>query len=610
MDSLIQAVHDAWPETDSREIYDWARDYIDLPAGGYSIPGKFHVEKSRYAIKVFQDYKNDRIRKQSVRKGTQLFGTGIFDICAVWSVGYRPGPLMFNMQTDPIAKSHSTTRLGPLFKQCSDPRIRSLLPDNPDHDAIQEKIFRNGNPLYIQGPSIGNLQSKSISKSFNDEIWIWKPGRLGEAHARVDAYKRVGASKVANISQGGYVKDDMEAEMHEGDMAEWEVACLNCGQFFLPTWSAKTEDGFTWGIVWDGGSNPIWETVRWVCPHCRKGFPDGAETKARLNETGRYRITNPHASASVKSYHWNALIATPLPELVGWFLKATAAKNNGVIELLKAFIQKALAEPFHDDLIVERMDIRTQAYKPDGAWSEEFIRFMTVDKQMGHFWYVIRAWSKFSDSRLLYFGRAVTWEELREAQIKFGVRDACVFVDCRHDTHEVYGQTAVYDWNCMRGEDREDFVHKEDGLRRLYAPEQQVSPVVGKKSQELAAYLTSLTAEAMQRYTEGRLAARIFMFAKPALQGILTRFVKGLGPSWEVYELDRDGNALNPQYPPQINSVDLRTKHNEKTGREESYWHERRNDHARDCELMQLAAAAMAEILVNIDFNPKAKEAA
>lgn len=606
MDAILTAFADAFQPEDNRPIWEWARENVVLPASGFAIPGNFHVEKSRHAIKPFQDFQDETVRKQTICKATQTFGTGVADICAAWSVRQRPGPMMFNFQTDPIAKAHATTRLFPIIRRC--PSLKPLLPDDRHDDTKQQITFRNGNPLYVQGPSIANLQSRSIRHSFNDEIWIWGDERLKEAHARVDAFKRIGTSKIMNISQAGLIKDAMDREWQEGDQAEWTVACVHCGVFHAPFWERKRADGSKWGMKWDGGNIPIMESIRFECPECRKHSPSSAVLLAQWNLTGRFEVGNPSALPENKSYHWNALIMKPWPDLVNDFVKALSAKRNGAIKPLMDFIQKDLSEPWNEDQIFERVKIITTDYKPDDAWKEEAFRFMTMDVQKDHFWIIVRAWSAAGSSRLLKFDHSVSWEQLRDIQKEFKVLDNHCFVDIGYAGRqaEVCGRCAMFGWAAFRGEDdakQRGFKHEEDETFRYYSPMTRLNPSLGLKNEELAEFIQKLSPEKYQAYQNGDLFCPQFRWSNPLIKDVLAALRSGNGADWRVYEgVGRDVQERlrlkeNPYFG-QMAGEEKRPRH-DRMGNEIWEWCKigSAGNHAFDCECENIVAACMAEII-------------
>ena len=103
-------------------------------------------------------------------------------------------------------------------------------------------------------------------------------------------------------------------------------------------------------------------------------------------------------------------------KLVLEWLKAIEEKKKGNIEPTKAFIMKRLAQVWNEEVDLKAdwqiLDDRKAAYDPEDEWEEEFRRFLTVDMQKDHFWYVCRAWAKGGASRLIEFGKFRAFDEI------------------------------------------------------------------------------------------------------------------------------------------------------------------------------------------------------
>ena len=51
----------AWQERDTREIYEWAAEHINLPSSGYAISVRFNVELSPWLKRPFEAIKNQNM---------------------------------------------------------------------------------------------------------------------------------------------------------------------------------------------------------------------------------------------------------------------------------------------------------------------------------------------------------------------------------------------------------------------------------------------------------------------------------------------------------------------------------------------------------------------
>ncbi len=473
---LAVDAHNGWTPPDTRPIYEWAADNIDLPAGGYAIPGRFDVQRSRHLIDVFHDLNDPEIRQVNLLKGIQSAGTLSAELWLVYVLANEPGPAMWNFHDEALAKRNAQTRLMPIIKGC--PALAHLLP-NDRHDLNKMGVvFRNGVPLDIQAGTIGRLQGRSIRYMVNDELWQWDDGMFREATARLDAYARFGMEKVVNVSQAGIEGGQWHQICFDKatSFSEWQVPCIHCGAFQVLRMELASKESSRLLMLWDeNGGN-----IRYECQACGKPMEDSASLKAHFNEHGKYADAGPLAVKRTR--RWNSLCWTPWAKIVEEYRYALDAKKQGSLEPLKSFIMKRLAEFWREDETIPI--IKPEFYDIENTNSpEKSVRFMSVDVQTDHFWCLVREWQADGSSRLLHWSRALSWSELIETQKRFNVSSgewqalrawerggrkgqrpatvSHVVIDTGGDrTQEVYDSCWKFGWIGLKGTDRESYVHR------------------------------------------------------------------------------------------------------------------------------------------------------
>jgi hypothetical protein len=188
-------------------------------------------------------------------------------------------------------------------------------------------------------------------------------------------------------------------------------------------------------------------------------------------------------------------------------------------------------------------------------------RTMGVDVQRGHFWVVVRRWSKTGHSRLMAFARIDSWGNVEAYAKQHGVHHALVLVDSGDNTQEVYRETAKRNWKTAKGSGSDDFaVTSKDGqtTRRFYSEKQSI--IVPGIPQRATLIVHSATA------------------GKDLLHGLRARRV------W-TYALD-----AGTDYPDQLNA-EVRIK-DRRTGKPQWILPQGKKDnHALDCEILALLAA-------------------
>lgn len=563
---------------DTREIFDWAAENIELPFS-YARPGAFNVQSSRYLIEPLRAMRDNGIRKVTVMKAVQTGGTLIADVAVPWFVANNPGPILWNMQTDPVAEDHAVSRVIPMLQGCKS--LKALLPTDPRLMTKSGVMFPHM-PLWINGSAPAKLQSKSVLLLINDEVWLWDSGRLQWAMGRVSAFERVGLSKVLTISQPGDKGDDFDEMWTDGTMEEWEVQCPLCNGYFVPQWNARRDDDTTWGVKWDTNDTTrpdgawnmpaVLETIRYECPSCRGEFKDGLQLKTHWNSTGRFTKTNPNPSPAHRSFRWSSITVDAWTSLVTQFIKAKVAMDSGVDAPMKVFIQSRLARPYDPEARVAGERMKAESYDVQTDWPDAVARFMTVDVQAEHYWVEVREWAANGESRQLHWGKEFTEDGLVELQQRLGVPGNCVFVDTGFDSRRIYGMLVRQGWTGFKGEDRDFYTHtvktpKGSGrVMRFYSEAKYGDPAMGTSGQ-------------------GKRFARFYMFASPGVKQVVCKLRDGKGPKWR--------SMPDREYEKQM-FAERRQKVTDKFGRDKWVWAVvRKDNHAFDCACMQVVCAFM-----------------
>lgn len=529
---------------DRRPIYEWAKDHLTLPAS-YAIQGKFDVSLSRPLIQVFDDIQNPLVNRVRFRKPPRFGGSMIADIAIPWVICNDPGPIMWNWQSDEMAKGHMKEKAWPLWN--SSAVFRAMLPTGR-HDKTNTEIFFGPFFLVAQGANLNSLQSKGIRWLFNDELWlpVWQE-LYAHAVRRTMDFERSGSYKIVDVSQAGNEGDVESRNFDEGNRCIWGYPRPGGGDPVQLLMGGKREDGSRWGLVFNedaklksGGYNKTraMETARYVCKETGKEWADVPETRQEWNRTGLYIPTNPTAPRRFTSYSVNALLTRPMAELVSAKIDALNLASMGDMSGLRDFKQSLESLPWAEQHLSITLNTKSNGYKvADYANGQkldgESKRTMMMDRQHGiggdtpHRWVEIRAWRADGSSRLLYFGRFDTKEACREIQQKYGVPDRCVWQDAKYEKHEVFKECAQYGWVGVFGSSQNSWTHytrlpgNPEALKMTlpYSPVQFTeAPGTGAK----AHYLT---------------------FCEDYMADILANLASGRGVAWEMPD------DVDPRYP-------------------------------------------------------------
>ena len=305
---LANAVHLGTAPFSEDGIVKWAEKNVILPGGGYAISGGFRCESSRHLIAPLEAMANDTVRRVSIRKATQTGGTLLADLYVPWTFEHRPGPVLWLMQKEEVARDHAETRVGKLIRE-GIKSIAHLLPEDLHKMRLQEIILRHGVPFYMRGPSLANTQSKSIRHLILDECWLYKPGVLAQAEARVEAFEKVGTSKIIEISQGSVVGDQFDESCEKAEQHHWQVPCVHCNQL-QPLLLEERTPG-TGKRIYRMTWNESGSEVRLVCRHCSQPMTWSESLRGFQNRGGAYVWDGRKKNPRHLFFDWPKLISKP-----------------------------------------------------------------------------------------------------------------------------------------------------------------------------------------------------------------------------------------------------------------------------------------------------------
>lgn len=579
-----EGLFDFFRAADTRPIWQWAEDHITLPHSARR--SFFSSDTAPYIKAPLEALQSPSVRECTVVAAVQSSKSTIAEVYANWIISEDPGPVMWNFQTDDDAKTAAETRIWPMFNRCKP--VAAKIQQGNSKRRTQTVIFNDGSFLVIQGANApSNLQSQSIRYLINDEVWLWPAGHLDEARKRVTAFWN---SKILNVTSGGVVGDDVDMAFRAGTMCEWSFECPKCRTVQPWKWSQlKWDDNTTTRtLTGEWKLQEVAKTIRYECAgeSCKQTFIDQPNIRKALNARGVYRAMNENPVPNKVSFHWNALAVEWIPwaSLVNEFLAAVDAARHAVMLPLQEFTQKRLAEQWEERAPEDKVTVPSSDYNQGDDWELEKMRFMTVDVQEDHFWYVIRAWAENGASRLVRCGKLGTFDDVRECQQENRVPDKCVLPDAAHRTREVYFWSCVYGWTCVIGSDKKSFSHQcRDGKVKtsLISKPERGDPLMGAHRQAFA------TGRMKTRY------ATVFHWSGPGIKDVLESHARGRGPEWQIPRDTPDEWFIHMR-----SEIKVVRRH-PFTGRPETVWKliGKKQNHMRDCECEQIVAAVIARLL-------------
>ena len=565
---LVEAAINGFNPRFCGSVADWASGRISIQDG---LTPKYSVSNAPWQAEPL-----NTLAKKTNKEIVFLapIGTGkttFMEAGLQYIIACDPGPTLLVGQTDDDLKDWAETRMDYAIRNT--PETAALLPEDRHKRRKMQILFPHMN-LFLSGANLSGLQSKSMRRVFCDEAWQYRPGMLNEARGRLhDRWNR----QFFILSQAGVKGDDLDKAWHQSDQREFSFACPKCAAIQPWKWCNVT---YSDDEKLDNLARAQTAGIKCDNPDCDWTCADSPQPRRKLAESAFYVASSTGLPGHV-GFHYNVLCnwRKPLWEIVLLWLDAKAAMKVGNVDPLRQFIQKRLAEPWEEDLTDNRAALvgngyLMSEYTGGNKIDDEAFRFLTVDKQRDHFWAGIRAWRADGSSRLLYYGRIETFDQIHDLATRYKVQPRMVFIDGQYDTDLVYSASAPMDWTVLHGSGQKSFPYKKPNGDIIHRPFSRFSDATN---------------------TSGR-RCRYSHWASDRIKDILHAHRTGQSASWDIPD------DAPQEYLRQIDSEVKREMVNSKTKQSEYRWVKTRNsNHAWDVEAMQIVAALMQRIIPGFD---------
>ena len=498
--------------------------------------------------------------------------TTLFEAALCYLASEDPGDCLIASKNEELLEQWLDTRLHPILNRCEP--LREYLPRASDR---QKKLLLLRHMfIAARAANESSLQQTSVRYCFLDEAWMYAAGMIGYARKRLhDRWN----GRTILVSQAGYAGSEWDIACSLGDQHRYHWCCTVCGGRFPFEWKQ---------VRWNGDEEKaalnwprIRETTRLGCPACDAEYPDTAEARRALVTAAEWVKVADGEEPAHETYVVPAManFRVPWSRLVREFLTATAASKLGDKTPLFQFFTQRLSQFWKETFDGEdRPALKTALYSwrtyEDGRKVEgEAARFLTIDRQADHWWCLIRCWREDMSSRLVFFGKLRTEEELRALQHRYGVEDRHVFQDSAYDTAAVYAQCAKFGWFAIQGTGESAFEHPKKDLK---------GRLIGKEYKMYSR---------IREVTVGRgVTCRLIFLASERLKDVTAHLRDGKGPLWEV------PGDVGSEYALQVMGETKKETLNAQK-RSEWKWVKTSANHAFDCCYYNVFAAIAAGIL-------------
>lgn len=387
-------------------VSEWADNFRVLTSVSAE-PGRWRTNRTPYLKEPMDRFTDPLIEKIVLCFGAQLGKTETELNMIGYALDQTSSPTMMVYPTDTIAKFASDKRVQPMIKS-----VKSISDKFDENSKLLELDFNNGNYMVLAGAnSPSNLSSRSIKYLFFDEIDKYPafagkeadPIKLATERTKTFVDKKIVMVSTPTVESGNI----WQAFMSANERRQYYVPCPHCGvsqtlKFKQIKWPEEHNDN----------ADMIRDTAYYECEHCGEHIYD--KHKMEMLRSGEWRAVNKSQSKirSV-SYHLSSIYS---PWVTFGDVAYEFKNSKGTPATLMNFINSWLAEPWKSSKTKSTQNMEfTQSNYPCGVVPDKAVLLIaSVDVQLDHFWWEVRAYAPGVKSYLIDYGQASTWEDLEE----------------------------------------------------------------------------------------------------------------------------------------------------------------------------------------------------
>ena len=324
-----------------------------------------------------------------------------------YALDQTASPVMMVYPTDAIAKFASDKRVQPMIKS-----VKAINDKFDENSKLLELDFNNGNYMVLVGAnSPSSLSSRSIKYLFFDEIDKYPafagkeadPIKLATERTKTFVDKKIVMVSTPTVESGNI----WQAFMSANERRQYYVPCPHCGVSQVLKFKQ-----IKWPDEHNNNVDMIRDTAYYECEHCGERIYD--KHKMEMLRRGEWRAVN-ESQSKVRSvsYHLSSIYS---PWVTFGDVAYEFKNSKGTPATLMNFINSWLAEPWKSSKTKSTQNMEfTQSNYPCGVVPDKAVLLIaSVDVQLDHFWWEVRAYAPGVKSYLIDYGQASTWEDLEE----------------------------------------------------------------------------------------------------------------------------------------------------------------------------------------------------
>ena len=387
-------------------VSEWADNFRVLTSVSAE-PGRWRTNRTPYLKEPMDRFTDPLIEKIVLCFGAQLGKTETELNMIGYALDQTSYPTMMVYPTDTIAKFASDKRVQPMIKS-----VKSISDKFDENSKLLELDFNNGNYMVLVGAnSPSSLSSRSIKYLFFDEIDKYPafagkeadPIKLATERTKTFVDKKIVMVSTPTVESGNI----WQAFMSANERRQYYVPCPHCG--VSQTFKFKQ---IKWPEEHNDNADMIRDTAYYECEHCGERIYD--KHKMEMLRSGEWRAVN-ESQSKVRSvsYHLSSIYS---PWVTFGDVAYEFKNSKGTPATLMNFINSWLAEPWKSSKTKSTQNLEfTQSNYPCGVVPDKAVLLIaSVDVQLDHFWWEVRAYAPGVKSYLIDYGQASTWEDLEE----------------------------------------------------------------------------------------------------------------------------------------------------------------------------------------------------
>ena len=324
-----------------------------------------------------------------------------------YALDQTQSPVMMVYPTDAIAKFASDKRVQPMIKS-----VKSISDNFDENSKLLELDFNNGNYMVLVGAnSPSSLSSRSIKYLFFDEIDKYPafsgkeadPIKLAKERTKTFVDKKIVMVSTPTVESGNI----WQALMNANERRQYYVPCPHCG--VSQTLKLKQ---IKWPDEHNDNADMIRDTAYYECEHCGGHIHD--KHKMEMLRHGKWEAVNASQSKVRSiSYHLSSIYS---PWVTFGDVAYEFKNSKGTPASLMNFINSWLAEPWRSAKTksTQTLHFTESTYDRGVVPDKATLLIASVDVQLDHFWWEVRAYAPGVKSYLIDYGQASTWDDLEE----------------------------------------------------------------------------------------------------------------------------------------------------------------------------------------------------